>query len=81
LRRRQCCHPRIVLAKRKTNGLAVIDLGWCYTDKGSDLIRGLFGAGELHPLLDARIELVPRNILRSDGPSFGPIACKAMSER
>src|SRR5579864_3464230 len=71
----------IALAQCKPDRLTVIDGGRRYSDKCCNLVRWALRSGELHPLLDSRVELVSGHILRSNCPCFGPVAGEGMCKR
>ena len=65
---------RVVLSKRELDRLARIGGGRRHAYKGSDLIRRAMRRGELHPLMNAAIELIGGDILRGNRPRIRPVA-------
>jgi len=66
--------------KRKLDRLSRVSGGRRDADKGGDLIGWARRLGELHPLLDASVELRNRHILAGDHTGFVPMARKRVSK-
>src|SRR3954470_23502737 len=71
---------RVGLAQREADGLTMVNLDRSHSDDGSNLVGWLLGTGHIHPLMNARVELVRRHFLRCDGLCLGPVPRQRMGK-
>ena len=68
------------LDQRQPDRLALVARAGVTPTSAATWSEALRGLGELHPLMDAGVELVGRDVLRRDGPGVGPVARQALGK-